>query len=440
VARLFKRTGDDHWWLDYTDGAGKRHREKTSTTSRRVAEDLLAEVRAKATRAQLGLEVAPSTTSVRDVGAAWDTWLDNWCTPASLKKERSRFNANVRDSWLARVKLAELTGEHLDRFFAERRKAGLSATSVNALRRVLRNVYNSLARNRKFRGANPVTETRPLEEPQYAYQLLTEAEVRRVLPHVPAHWRDLVHLAFTTGLRRGELFALRKDRSVVDLERATLTPRASNARPMTKGKRVKSIPLTPDALEVLQRAWDATEPGELLFPRPGKPNVMRSEHSKTSRMVKAAMVRAGLVEGWEHVCRRGCDEKQVARDEQQRRCSKCHAILWPKPIVRGVRFHDLRHSAADHLLEHGVELADVSQFLRHADLAITNKTYRHRTVEALRKAVTKPSAGALERHLEALMQGQTGEVLEALKAAREKLALARHQTSNVVPFLGATKR
>ena len=64
------------------------------------------------------------------------------------------------------------------------------------------------------------------------HELLTEAELHRLLPHVPEHWRDLVHLGFTTGLRRGELFALRKDRNVVDLERATLTPRASNDRPM----------------------------------------------------------------------------------------------------------------------------------------------------------------------------------------------------------------
>lgn len=443
MARLFKKPGDASWWLDFTDGAGKRHRKRADTTSSRVAEDMLAEARALRTRARMGLEVAPAVTKVRTVGEAWETWLTSWCTEASRANERSRFNANVRDTWFSRLKLGEVSGEHLDRFFSERLRAKQSPATVNALRRVLRNVYNSLTRHRQYRGVNPVLETRPVEQPEYAYELLTLVELKRLLPHVPDDWRDLVSLGFTTGLRRGELFALRKDRNVVDLEHAMLTPRASNERPMVKGKRVKSIPITPDALEVLQRAWESAEPGDLLFPRPskpGEPKRMRSKHAKTARMVRAAMVRAGMVEGWRHVCRRGCDVVVKARDEQQRLCPTCGAILWPKPVVRHVRFHDLRHSAAGHLLDNGVELADVSQMLRHSEIGITNKTYRHRTVEALRKAITKPSPGSLERHLDALTAGQDGEVLEVLREAQKKLALLRHQPSNVVPFSGATKR
>jgi hypothetical protein len=183
---------------------------------------------------------------------------------------------------------------------------------------------------------------------------------------------------------------------------------------------VKSIPLTPDALEVLQRAWDAAEPGDLLFPRPGQPNVMRSEYSKTSRMVKAAMVRAGLVEGWQHVCRRGCDEKQIARDEQQRRCSKCNAILWPKPIVRNVRFHDLRHSTADHLLEHGVELADVSAVSE----ALGHRDHQQDLPAPHRRGAAQGGDEAVGRHAgaspRALMQGQSGEVARGAEGgARE---------------------
>jgi integrase len=438
MARLFKRPGDDTWWIDYVDGAGVRHRKKTNTASRRVAEDQLAEVRAAATRVKLGLDVAPVTTDVKTIGAAWCKWLDDFCPPASLETERSRYRANVVGSWVAKLKLAEVTGEHLDRWFREV-STEKSPQMANALRAKLRTVYNALEKKGLYRGGNPTRATSPLETPEYPYQLLNADELQRVLSFVAPYWRDMVHLAFVTGLRRGELFALRKDRSVVDLERAMLTPRGSNARPYTKGKRVRSIPLTPEAVEVLRRAWDEAEPGALLFPaKDGKS--IRSRHSKTSRMVRAAMARAGLVENWLHVCRWGCEVEVPAGDEQTRPCPSCGRVLWPKAVVRHVRFHDLRHSTADHLLEHGVELADVSQMLRHSDIAITNKTYRHRTVEALRKAITKPAPGSLERHLDALAQGQEGEVAEVLREAQKKLALVRHQTSNVVPILEAKKR
>jgi integrase len=434
MARVFQRPGDREWWLDYADAEGKRRRVKTTTTSKREAEDLLAELRADRKREQLGLDVA-IVSKVKTIGEAWEKWLDNWCPEGSQRRERGRFRANVRGKPIAALRLAQVSGETLDKWFAECLKAGQSPRTVNGHRRILRCIYNTLVRKRLYRGANPVKETKPLDEPERAYQLLTEIELKRLLPHVPQDWRDLVHLGFATGLRRGELYALRKDRTVVDLERATLTPRASNERDMPKGKKVKSIPLTPDAVELLRRAWDEAEPGGLLYP--GPLGAMRSQSAKTAEMIRSAMVRAGLVEGWRHVCRWGCDVDQLHPDEQQRKCPVCTRFLWPKPIVREVRFHDLRHSTADYLLDRGVDMADVSQMMRHSSLEITNKVYRHRTVEALRKAITKPSVGTLERQLELLAAGQPPEVAAVLNEAREKLALARHQETNVVPLRGA---
>lgn len=429
MARVFQRPPEKEWWLDYSDGTG-RHRVKTTTTSKRAAEDLLIEKLADLKRQKLGLEVLPDSR-VKTVDDAWRMWLEKWCPEGSKDRETRRYNANVKGSWLAAVKLSHVTGEMLDKWFSDKRKTQ-AARTVNGHRRILRGIYNALTKRRLFRGLNPVKETSPLEESEYAYEVLTEAELQRLLPHVPPDWRPIFALAFTTGLRRGEIYALRKDRTVVDLERGVLTPRASNRRELPKGKRVKSIPLTPEALKVLASAWEEAEWGGLLFPGPD--GELRSEHLRPGEVLRSAMARAGMVEGWQHVCR-SCKGVEVkARDEQQRKCPRCERIMWPKPIVRHVRFHDLRHSTASHLLDKGVDLADVQQMLRHATIAVTEKHYRHRTVEALRRAVTKPSAGTLERHLEALAESQPPEVVAVLKEAREKLALLRHQASNVVPL------
>jgi integrase len=429
MARVFLRAGNPRWWLDYTDASGVRHRVQTDSTSKRAAQDLLSEVTGDKQRQKLGLEIRP-TSKVKTLGDAWMIWLESWCPEASKDREQRRYNANVKGSWIADAKLAELSGETLDRWFAQRSREQ-SAATVNGHRRIIRCIYNCLVRKRLFRGVNPVKETKPLEEAEYAYELVTEAEFNRIAPHLPADWRPICQIAFMTGLRRGEIYALRKDKTVIDLERATLTPRASNSRNLVKGKRIKSIPLTPDALEVLRRAWNDAEYGELLFP--SQSGGIRGEHLRAAEILRSAMVRAGLVEGWIHACRSCKGKGERHSDEQQRKCPKGH-IMWPKPIVRRVRFHDLRHSAANHLLEHGVDLADVQLMLRHSTIAITEKHYRHRTVEALRKAVTRPSSSSLERHVDQLAAGQTPEVEAILQEARDKLALIRHRDTNVVPL------
>lgn len=70
MARVFRRKGDPEWWIDFVDESGARRRLKTTTTSKRAAEDLLAEKRADVRRFELGLEVVP-TSQVKTLGDAW---------------------------------------------------------------------------------------------------------------------------------------------------------------------------------------------------------------------------------------------------------------------------------------------------------------------------------------------------------------------------------
>lgn len=435
MARVFKRPGDDFWWLDFTVG-GKRQRVKTTTKSKRAAEDLLAEKRADITRVKLGLEVAP-TSRFGTLAEAWEQWLRTWCPDASRDREWRRFRANVQDSWIGKEKLTELSGETLERWFAEKAKTQAPRT-VNGHRTIIRCVFNSLIRHRLFRGINPVKETRAMDVPDFSYQLLSEAEFARVAPHLPADWREMATIAFTTGLRRGEIFALRRDRNVVDLEKRTLTPRASNSRPMPKGKVAKSIPLFDESLVVLKRAWDRTAPGGLLFP--SRSGGLRSEHLRAGEVLRNAMARAGIIEGWDHRCRTsGCGGELLAQpDEQQRKCPKCDRILWPHPIVRQVRFHDLRHSCAVYLLDRGVDLYTVSQLMRHSTIVITQKIYAHRTVETLRSALDRSNPTSVERELERLAQLHP-DLAASLRKVAEESAQNRHQTKNVVPLFSPQK-
>jgi integrase len=100
------------------------------------------------------------------------------------------------------------------------------------------------------------------------------------------------------------------------------------------------------------------------------------------------MGRAGIVEGYMHVCRRkGCGFKELREVDTESTCPKCSMKLWAKPLPRQLRFHDTRHSTAALLLRAKVPLAIVQMFLRHRDPATTSNVYGNIGLDDLRDAV-----------------------------------------------------
>ena len=63
--------------------------------------------------------------------------------------------------------------------------------------------------------------------------------------------------------------------------------------------------------------------------------------------------------------------------------------LWPKPVVRPIRFHDLRHTTATLLLRSGVPLVVVQKVLRHRDPKLTEAVYGHLATDYLRAEVNR---------------------------------------------------
>src|SRR5207248_4114730 len=103
------------------------------------------------------------------------------------------------------------------------------------------------------------------------------------------------------------------------------------------------------------------------------------------KILRRALARAGLVEGYEHVCR-WCGHNEHHADNEQRYCPKClkrtngtgkllaqprGRALWRKAIPRPMRFHDLRHTTATLLLRAGVDAHRVQRLLRHRDVRTT---------------------------------------------------------------------
>lgn len=162
-------------------------------------------------------------------------------------------------------------------------------------------------------------------------------------PVYPDHLHPLILLALQTGLRRGELLALRW--ADIDFVHARLTVRGATA----KSGRTRYVPLNVDAVQAL-RDWrtglttDQRAPTAVVFAGPdGEP--MFSLKTSWTKVARAAK-------------------------------------------LKDVRFHDLRHTFASKLVQAGVDLNTVRALLGHADLKMTLR-YAHLAPNNLAAAVAK---------------------------------------------------
>ena len=188
-----------------------------------------------------------------------------------------------------------------------------------------------------------------------------------------------------TGLRKGELRAVQK--TDIDWSLKAICVRRSGSRDTTKGGHEKLIPIHPDLEPVLRAAVEAS-PSELVFPAPD--GGMVRDDFKFAMVLRRAMARAGVVEAYLHVCRKkGCRHEERAADRLERKCPEHEMTLWPKPIVRMITFHHLRHTTASLFLMSGVPLEVVQKMLRHADPKITSGVYGHLLMNYQRESISR---------------------------------------------------
>jgi integrase len=120
-----------------------------------------------------------------------------------------------------------------------------------------------------------------------------------MLAALERRWRPLFATAVFTGMRKGALLALRT--SDMDFKTGNIRMGRSHASDTTKENREDLLPIAVGLVPYLREAL-ATSPSELLFPREDgtqhRPDVALHE------VLHRALGRTGLVEGYNHVCRR----------------------------------------------------------------------------------------------------------------------------------------
>jgi integrase len=255
---------------------------------------------------------------------------------------------------LGQIPLSKLTVQQVQAFYASKLDAGMAGTTLHHVHAV----FHQALKQAVELGLVPRNVTEQMKAPRLTTRQmapLTEAQAQHFREVVRGdRFEALYTLALTTGMREGELLALRWQD--VDVEQASLKVRMGLQRDdegyhLAETKTAysrRTIGLTRAAVAALRAHWLRQQEERLAL----GPAWDASLDLVFSNIIGGAM-----------------DPARFVREHFKKALAKAG--------LPDIRFHDLRHTAATILLSHGVNVKVVSEMLGHADVATTLRTYAH---------------------------------------------------------------
>lgn len=289
-------------------------------------------------------EGAPKTTLAplfRDFAKQFlDTYAETNNKPSEVHSKRTILRVHLVP-FFGGMRLDEIEVEHIETYKAKKLKARKAAKTVNNHLTVLHRLFAVACEWKKIAYAPAI---KWLKAPEPEFDFLTFAEADALIANASTSARPLIVTAVRTGLRLGELLALRW--TDVDLDAGRLVVRRSVTRGVVgtpKSGRKREVALSQQALLTLREHREGAE-GALVFP--GEKGSMLDK-GKTKWRLWTSCKRAG---------------------------------------IRRVGWHVLRHTFASHLAMRGAPLKAVQELLGHATIEMTMR-YAHLSPDARREVV-----------------------------------------------------
>jgi integrase len=399
VPSAYRRKTDGALVAQYKGADGKQHQARLDPEEYKTLRD--------AKRRALELEDAASAASALVAGkigkaATFENLVEWWDRNYAAKSRSFTEVGFLRKHALPALgakKVAEVTPGVIESFLVAKEALGpdgqpeLSSKSINNLRELIGRVFSKAIEQEMWRAPNPIDKVpRRKVKKKKNLAVLTPDEAKALLFALDPRWRGIVATAFLLALRKGEILGMLKED--VDLRSRELNVTRSYKYDSTKGNREDTLPIPPMLLPFLEAAI-AASPNEFVFPNPD--DDMYSRDTKLCGVVRRGLARAGVVIGYDHVCRRkGCGYRVRQQDAEPRRCPKCQMKLWPRALPKRTRFHDLRHTTATLLLKEGVSMAVVQKILRHSDIKVTEGIYSHLDIGDVKKGLAMMPVTGIE--------------------------------------------
>jgi integrase len=299
-----------------------------------------------------GTHIDPSRVTVSAFLERWERdWAANNVSPKTLERYQGIIVKQIKPN-VGEFAIQKLRAVDLNELYAKLLREGLSARTVGHVHRVLHRALGHAAAWHVVQH-NVASLVRPPRVAATEIEIIRENEIKAVLQKLRGRsMYPIATLGLATGMRRGELLALRRqdvdlDSGKIRIERSLEQTKAGLRfkSPKTKHGR-RTISINPSTISELRTHWKEQNEARLamgqgrvpadalVFPtwdgKPRSPNALTKEWS-------VAMADAGL----------------------------------------NVTFHALRHTHASSLIAAGVDVLTISRRLGHASPTITLGVYGH---------------------------------------------------------------
>jgi integrase len=296
------------------------------------------------------------TQTKGNLGDYLNRWLNEYAganlSPSTLKGYEYIIKHHIVPT-MGGLPLKNVHPEHLQQYYAGRMKAGLSSTSVRHHHTLLHRAFKQ-ACQWGVMSRNPADMVSPPPNQRLEMHTLTDMQVNEVLAKATTDtYHCLFYLDFQTGLRRGELLALRWSDIDLDFAEMSVTRTAVQClggkvmfkAPKTKRSR-RTVALSPQTCIVMRQYLEKQ-----------KATLARLRIKFDNDRLVFSQLNGDPLKGntvW-----------------------RAWHIMLKRMGITGIRFHDIRHTMATAMLRAGVHPKIVQERLGHASIATTLDLYSH---------------------------------------------------------------
>lgn len=336
------------WFIDFIDSSGERVRASGFSTKVEAEAEMYRLINAP--KNNNSRQENENLTLVEACNVYIELHAEIHCKKTTFDGYKAYLRNHVKP-FFKNSKIRDITKIRVEQFIKTKIDSGLSNASVNHLIAFLKAVFQKMFDDEVIE-TNPLSKVKKLRVTHKNFEILDCQEVEKLLSTAKKYYPDYYPLLFTaifTGLRQGELFALRWDkidwannRIVVDAnytKRHLTTPKSNKNR---------NVDMSKELAKTL-REWKLKCPysdKELVFPN-----------------------------------KEGCylDPSNMHK--------RFFTPLLRKARIRSIRFHDLRHTYASLLIANNIPIKYIQSQMGHASIQMTMDTYGHILPEVTQQGV-----------------------------------------------------
>jgi integrase len=331
--------------------------------TRKHAEQLLAE---RLSQVHKGEFIEPTKITFREFKKTWvKKYAEGQVRPSTMALYQGHFRKHLLPAF-GDMEIARIGVEDIQALKSSKLAEGYAPQTVKHMLRLMRQMLEH-AVDWEYIRTNPAKKVAHPRIPRKEMDFLAPEEIRLFLAHVPVRWYAFFLTAITTGLRIGELLAMKWGN--LDWEKEQYFVREIYARrraeyeggfaePKTEESK-QPIDLSPSCLRTLQ------------------------EHRKKQTEEKLKTGKDYMDIDLIFATAKGTplDHKNIVH--RQFFSSLKDAGL------RRIRFHDLRHTCASLLINQGESPKYIQKQLRHASIETTFNRYGHLFPEKKQEAMRR---------------------------------------------------